>query len=85
MAEEYANPKLCASFVNPLNINLNTDELKFVEDNCFCNLKIEQINKDTIAQVYDEIVAMIQFYRDIDAYALVDFATGEHYWNITPM
>lgn len=73
--EVFGSNVSCAS-VNPLNINLTKDELKFVEDNCFYNLKIQQINKDTIAQIYDEIVALIQFYNDIDAYALVEFATA---------
>ena len=75
MVEENVSPEIKVSFVNPLNINLTLDELRFIQDNCFYNLKIQQINKDTIAQIYDELVALIQFYKEIDAYVLVEFAT----------
>lgn len=75
MNNEVYSPKMMESFVNPLKIQLTPDELKFIEDNCFYNLKIDQINKDTIAHIYDEIISIINFYRQIDAYVLVQFAT----------
>ena len=75
MENETYSPKMMDSFVNPLKIQLTPDELRFIEDNCFYNLQIDQINKDTIAHIYDEIISIIKFYRQIDAYVLVDFAT----------
>ena len=58
MIKEHYNPKLLISFVNPLKINLTREELQFIRDNCFFNLKIEQITKQTIAQIYDELLKL---------------------------
>ena len=76
MIKEYYSPKLLISYVNPMKINLSREELQFIRDNCFYNLKIEQITKDTITGIYDEIVAMQDFYRTIGADNLVEYVNG---------
>lgn len=76
MSVEMCCSKTPNNYINALNVNLTADELRFIQDNCFYNLKIQQINNETVAHIYDEIVKLIEFYRLIDAYALVDFATG---------
>ena len=76
MIKEHYNPKLLISFVNPLKINLTREELQFIRDNCFFNLKIEQITKQTIAQIYDELLKLSDFYKSISADNLVAYVTS---------
>ena len=74
MIKEYYSPKLLISFVNPMKIPLGREELQFIRDNCFYNLKIEQITKDTIASIYDEILGLQGFYKTIGADSLAEYA-----------
>ena len=76
MIKEHYNPKLLISFVNPLKINLTREELQFIRDNCFFNLKIEQITKDTIASIYDEMLKLCDFYKSINAEDLVTYVNS---------
>ena len=75
MIKEYYSPKLLISFVNPMKIPLSREQLQFVRDNCFFNLKIEQIKKENIALVYDQILEMQEFYKTINAQNRVEYAT----------
>ena len=68
-------PRLSETYINPLKICFSSDELGFIQDNCFYNLNIDQINEQTITKIYDEIANLIEFYRTIEAFDLVRFAT----------
>ena len=76
MIKEHYSPKLLISYVNPMKINFSREELQFIRDNCFFNLKIEQITETTVAPIYDEIVNLIEFYKSIGAHSLVQYASG---------
>ncbi len=76
MIREHYSPKLLISYVNPMKINLSREELQFIRDNCFFNLKIEQITETTVTMIYDEMVNLIEFYKSIGAYSLVEYVSG---------
>ena len=61
--------------INKLNIKLNAEQLTYLEENFFLNLGITEINEDTVALLYDEVVAMCDYYKAINAEPLRQFAT----------
>jgi len=60
--------------INTLNIPLTEEELNYLVENFFVNLGIESITEKTIPFLYDEVLQMGEYYKEIKAIPLQNFA-----------
>ena len=69
LKDEFDNKK-----INTLNIPLTEEQLTYLVDNFFVNLGIESITEKTIPYLYDEVLQMSEYYKEIKALPLQKFA-----------